>query len=433
MKKLVHLLGALVVACALLIAFGGCSRKDEGAPGETTLVLKTQKFPDNELVRGLLRRFEAQNPGIRVEHETLPNSSDMQHQFYVINLGSGSADFDVFSMDVIWGPEFARAGWVMDLTPHFQKAELDDFFRGPMGAVSCEGKPTAAGKLVALPWFMDSGLLYYRADLLDKYGLDPPETFEDLVKAARTVLDGEGDERLKGYVWQGKQYEGLVCVALEFLWANGGRVIGADGTCALEGPEAVESLRFMHDLIYEHRIVPEFVTTFDEEAARNSFGNGGAVFMRNWPYCWNLYQQEGSKVKGKVGCTVVPHFEGHESAGTLGGWQLGVNRNTRHPEAAVRLVRHLTGPEAQKALAVELGFSPSRRSVYGDPEIVEKQPFIAGLEDVMAHATPRPVTPFYLMISQVLQAEFSAALTGRKSAEDALAEAKEKIDGILSK
>ena len=422
-RSLLLLIGGFAAAAVIFLAALGCSTKED--EGVTTLVLKTQKFPDDELIRGLLDRFEAQNPGLRVRHETLPNSSDMQHQFYAMNLGGGAADFDVVSMDVIWAPEFARAGWVMDLTA--KGADVKDFFPGPMRAVSFEGK------LVALPWFMDSGLLYYRKDLLEKHGLEPPETFDDLVKAARTVIDAEKDADLKGFVWQGKQYEGLVCVALEFLWGNGGRVIGADGACALGRPEAAESLRFMRDLIVEHKVSPEFVTTFDEEAARHSFGNGTAVFMRNWPYCWNLFQQEGSKVKGKVGCTVVPHFEGHESAGTLGGWQLGVNVNTKHPDAAWKLVEFMTGPEAQKALAVELGFAPSRRSVYRDPEVMEKQPFIAGLEDVMAHAFPRPVTPFYPMISQVLQTEFSAAVSGRKSPEDAMAAAKKAIDAILSR
>ncbi len=93
----------------------------------------------------------------------------------------------------------------------------------------------------------------------------------------------------------------------------------------------------------------------------------------------------------------------------------------------------LTGPVAQEALAVELGFAPSRRSVYSDPDVEARQPFIAGLEEVMAHARPRPVTPLYPMISQVLQSELSAAVTGRKSADEAMAEAKRKIDEILAR
>jgi len=139
-----------------------------------------------------------------VTSESLPWSSDEQHQFYVINLEGRSPGFDVMMLDVIWVPEFARAGWLLDLTDRVRPEELAPHFASTVAAA------TWAGRVWALPWNMNVGLLYYRADLLAKYGLRPPETWEELEAAVRTIRAGERDPRLEGYLWQGKQYEGMV-------------------------------------------------------------------------------------------------------------------------------------------------------------------------------------------------------------------------------
>ncbi|MEE9224616.1 MAG: extracellular solute-binding protein, partial [Bacteroidota bacterium] len=227
----------------------------------------------------------------------------------------------------------------------------------------------------------------------------------------------------------GKQYEGLVCNVLEVLWSNGGEVI-ADGRSKLNSPESIQALKFMRDLIRD-QVSPEMVMTGMEEPTRHVFGAGKAVYMRNWPYAWNLFQSEGSPVRGKVGITVVPHFEGGESFATLGGWQLGVNRFSKHRQAAVELVKYLSRYESQKHVVLTMGFKPSRLDVYEDPEVLSEQPFLIGLKKVLLKAKPRPVTPYYLMISQVLQSEFSAAISDVKSPEDALADAERQINRIL--
>ena len=173
----------------------------------------------------LLAEFEARHPGIRVKAEALPWSSDEQRQFLVINLEGGNPGFDVMMLDCIWVPEFARAGWLLDLTGALA-ARRD----GRALPVRRRAPRAIAGRDWALPWFMNVGLLYYRADLLAKYGLR---------RSGDLCRDGGGDPprsrgraaipRLEGYVWQGKQYEGLVVNALEGFWAAGTEVLGADG------------------------------------------------------------------------------------------------------------------------------------------------------------------------------------------------------------
>ena len=425
MKTSTELIAALAAAILLLLALApGCDRQDgRTRAGETVVVFKHGKIAgDPGPLRELLDRFEAENPGIRVKDETLPASSDEQHQFYVINLEGKSSDFDVFSMDVIWVPEFARAGWLTDLSLLVPVAERDEFFPGPMKAVTWQGR------LFAIPWYIDAGVLYYRRDILDKYGIAAPRTWQELVETARYITAREKD--LYGFIWQGKQYEGLVCNALEYLWGNGGDVL-RDGKVVIDSAENIAALGFMHDLVDKYGVSPPLVTTAVEESTRHIFGNGRALFMRNWPYAWNIFEQKGSPVRGKVGVAPLPAFAGGEPASTLGGWQLGVNRYSRHSEAARRLVGFLTSPAAQKQLALTIGYKPTRRSLYRDRELREKQPFIAGLHDIFMEARPRPVTPYYMMITQVMQSEFSAALVGVRTPEAALRSARKQIEYIL--
>jgi multiple sugar transport system substrate-binding protein len=433
----------LFYIAALLFMFG-CStehrtdRHQENSTGPTLLIFKHHKVAgDPKYLRELLDRFEAENPNIKVETQTLPASTDQQHQFYVTNLEARSPDFDVFALDVIWPPEFARAGvsaedsdstqkrgWLLDLTPYFSGVDFSEMIPGPVAADHFEGR------LYAVPWYVDAGMLYYRQDLLDKYGFAPPMTFDELVNVTKIILAGENDPALHGFIWQGRQYEGLICTALEFIWGNGGDVIDSSGRVAIADSPAVEALAFMRHLI-EEKISPPLVTTAIEEMTRHIFSNGRAVFMRNWPYAWSLMQAESSPVRGKVGITVMPHFRGGKSAATLGGWQLGVNRFSRHQEAAVKLVKFLLRRESQKFMALHTGLKPAWKDLYDDPELRAAQPFVVDLLPVLMTARPRPVTPYYLMMSQILQAEFSAIITGIKSPEKGLGEAREQIEFLL--
>jgi multiple sugar transport system substrate-binding protein len=413
---------AAALLAALLVALTSCMQQSpvEQSP---TVVFKHGKIAgDPAHLRALLDEFERRNPGIAVKDETLPASTDEQHQYYVINLEAMSADFDVLSMDVIWVPEFARAGWLRDLSHLLPPGERDDFFPGPVEA------DRWAGRMYAVPWYIDAGLLYYRGDLLRKHGLVVPRSWPELVASARRVMEREPG--IYGYIWQGRQYEGLVCNVLEYVWSNGGEVL-QDGRCVIDSPENAEALRFVRDLIARYGVTPPLVTTAIEETTRHIFGGGRALFMRNWPYAWTVFQREGSPVRGKVGVAPLPSFPGRPSASTLGGWQLGVNRYSKRAEAAEKLVVFLTSPQTQKRLALTLGYKPTRKSLYADADLRREQPFIVGLYDIFMKARPRPVTPYYMMMTQVMQSEFSAAVSGIRPPEEALLSARRQIDHIL--
>lgn len=389
----------------------------------TVLVFKHGKIAgDPQLFNQLLEKFQKENPGIIVRDETLPASTDEQHQFYVINLEGKSSEFDVLSMDVIWVPEFARAGWLRDLSHMMPERERKKFFPGPLQAV------TYGRGIYAIPWYIDAGLLYYRKDLLQKYNFSHPRTWHELVTIAQYITKRE--KRLYGFIWQGKQYEGLVCNVLEFFWSNGGNVI-EDGQIVINNPGNIYALQFMRDLVVKYNVTPPLVTTAIEEPTRHIFGNGNALFMRNWPYAWNIFDKEGSPVKGNVGVAMLPSFPKGTHASTLGGWQLGINRYSKHPEASEKLIQFLTSPESQKHLARSIGYKPTRKSLYTDEDLIREQPFIAGLYEIFMKARPRPVSPYYMMMTQVMQPEFSAALSGIKTPEEALVSAQKQIEHIM--
>lgn len=406
-----------LLICANLLLLSCLPNGDHAvSTAPTAVVFKHGKLSgDPRILSGILRDFEQAHPGVTVREEILPSSTDQQHQFYAINLEGKSVTFDLLAVDVIWVQEFARAGWIQPVDHVLPAAEREAYVAGAIEAATFEGR------LFAIPWYLDAGVLFYRRDLLDRYGFAPPKTWPELVRMARMILDQEQDPDLTGFLWQGKQYEGLVCVALEFIRGHGGTVLGN------RTRESEDALGFMRTLVKEG-LSAALVTTADEEATRHVFGAGRAIFLRNWPYAWALFQAEGSPVRTKVGLAPLPSFPGHESVSTLGGWMLAVPHRAPHPREAVDLLRYLSSPAIQKRIALELGYLPARRDLYREPSLLGAKPWLAELAPVLIGAKPRPVTPYYLMMSQVLQPELSAAVVGLKTPGEALASARRQID-----
>jgi len=416
---------SLLLAVLFLGACSGGPRVSTAGAGPVTLIFTHAKHPRYAELSKLIRDFEAENPGIRIAESVIPSSTDEQHQFYVINLAGGAADFDLLDMDVIWVPEFARAGWLLDITGTIPAAELAPLHAGAVRA------DTLDGRLYGVPWFVDAGVLYYRADLLEKYHRQLPQTYAELAETARAIQVAEKDPRLAGFLWQGMQYEGLVCTALEVIRGYGGDVLDAAGAPKLTAPPTLAALHQMDAWIRSEYITPELVTTLNEEASRHIFQSGRAIFLRNWPYVWKLVNQEGSLVRGRVGVMGVPHSAGRASSPTLGGFHLGINRRSLHPQAALQFMRFMIRQESQKRILLDLGVLPAHMGVYDDPEAIAAVPQLPQLRPAIEHAQPRPVTPYYLMISQILQPELSAVVAGIRSPEEAMQSAQKQVEHLL--
>ncbi|MFQ5913762.1 MAG: ABC transporter substrate-binding protein [Nitrospinota bacterium] len=419
-------LGWVVLVSFALAGCGGES--PEG--GKTTLRFVAWKFNNPEAWETIFSAFEEAHPEIRLLREFAPHSSTQFHALLSQKLQNQDPAMDVFLMDVIWPPEFAAAGWARPLGDFFPEDERRKFLKGPILA------NTFRGKFYGVPLFIDSGLLYYRKDLLEKHGFQPPETWEELARQAEAILRAERPSQpaLQGYSGQFKQYEGLICDMLEFVRSNGGAFLSPVGDRALvDAPPAVEAVRFVRDRVIG-KLAPRGVLTYQEPESLALFSQGNAVFHRNWPYAWAiLNDSEKSKVTEKVGVAKLPHFPSGKSVSALGGWQVGISRFSKHPEAAWKFVSFVTSPAMQKVLAVQAGRAPTRKALYQDAEVLKANPHFREFFDIFLTAYPRPRTPLYPQVTNALQAYFSAAISDPASDIPGLAsEVSRNLDRILA-
>ncbi len=342
-------------------------------------------------------------------------------------LGSRSSRIDVLQIDVVWPGLLARH--LVDLAPYARDQTHAHFPR-------LIANNTVDGHLVAMPWFANAGLLYYRKDLLDKFGLPPPTTWTELAKTAKTIQDAEraaGNTRMWGYVWQGRAYEGLTCNALEWIASYGaGPIVDEKGAIHVRSTAAETALHLAAGWIGS--ITPIAVLNYAEEQARGVFQSGHAVFMRNWPYAWALVEGRDSPVRGKVGVTYLPRGgAAGVHASTLGGESLAVSRYSAHPDLAAALVLYLTGAAQQRQRAVDASFNPTRPALYDDPQILDRNPFMPELRQALDAAVARPAASTGTRYNQV-SAEFRnsvhSVLSGRMEVTPALTELEKRLQRI---
>lgn len=345
----------------------------------------------------------------------MPASTSDQFAQYRLWLAAGTPDVDLYQTDVIWAPQMAEH--FVDLS----QAAKDII---PQHFASVIQSQTVDGKLVAIPLFTDAPVMYYRKDLLDKYGKAPPKTWDELTATAKEVQDAEraaGNKNIWGYVFQGNAYEGLTCNALEWIKSfGGGQIIEPDGTISVNNDKAAAALTMAAGWI--GTISPEGVLAYQEEEARGVWQTGNAVFMRNWSYAYALSEGEGSAVKGKF--DVVPMPAGADgSAGTLGGWNVAVSKYSKKQDAAISLALYLGSAEGQKANTLNNGNMPTITALYDDADIAREMPLIPRWKTVFENAVPRPSAPTKQKYNEVSAKFWSAVhetLSGKGTAADNL-------------
>ena len=372
-----------------------------------------------ELTRDLAEMYSEANEGVTVTVLDTPDMADDRLGLYLQFFEAQSSEVDVYQIDVIWPGDLAEH--FVDLYEYGAADVADAHFPAIIE------NNTVDGRLVGIPWFTDAGLLYYRTDLLEKYDLDPPTTWDDLEEAAQIIQDGEraeGNPDFWGFVWQGRAYEGLTCDALEWIASNdGGTIISPDGVITINNPNAIEIVEQAAGWV--GTISPEGVTTMAEEESRAVWHAGNAAFMRNWPYAYATSLADDSAVAGLFDVSPLPAGRSGSGAATLGGWQLGVSRYSNHPEIAADVALFMASHEGQKYRAVEGTFNPTIMDLYDDPDVLEAAPFFGSLYDVFINAVARPSTvtaPQYAAVSELFYRSVHDVLTGQKSAADAFEE-----------
>jgi ABC-type glycerol-3-phosphate transport system substrate-binding protein len=403
---------------AVLLASGCAGQSDRGPiivtfPGSSL-------GAEAEVLNRQIDRFNAENPAIRVVRRDTPDAADQRHQLYVQWLNAGATDPDILQLDAIWTPEFAAAGWILPLDRF--DPDTASFF--PSTILANRWQDT----LFALPWFVDVGMLYWRTDLVPR----APQALAELVQYAKRARQ---QHRLRyGLVWQGARYEGLITNFVEYLGAYGGRILDG-GRVVVNSEAGRQALTEMRDEIYQDGIVPSAVLTWHEEESRFAFQNGESAFMRNWPYAVGLLQDStASRVAGRFSVAAMPAGPGGRPTAALGGAQLAINRHTGNPDAAWAVIDYLTQPEQMRERARVVGQFPPRISLYeGTGLTAELSIPPATVRRVIEYAVPRPVTPVYNQLSEILQIHLHRALTRQATPAVALTRAEAEMQRLLNR
>ncbi|KEF42805.1 MAG: sugar ABC transporter substrate-binding protein [Cyanobium sp. CACIAM 14] len=414
-------MGLSALLAAMLLALGvapGLGRLQGAAP-QPVPIRALMPAPLADAVAGPVARFNAKNPGVRLEVIRGPLDTEAISDLAISSLLLGEAPFDLLLVDVSWLAKYVAAGW---FTP------LDGWF-GPEVLAAMEPGARLGNSIGDHLWRMpltgDTGLLYWRTDLMDR----PPRDTDELVAISRD-LQRRGKVPW-GYLWQGRQYEGLSCVMVEVLQAFGARWWdGASGATALDSPEAVAAASWLDGLL-RHGVSPASVAGFTENDALQMFAAGEAAFLRNWPYAWREIEKADGPIRGKVGVTTVVAAPGRQAGGTLGTWGLSLIRGSPHPEEAVTAIRWLTGETVQRQLALEQGYAPTWSRLYDDPELQRQAPLLVVQRAALQHPEPRPLTAAYAQLSDLLTRQVNGMLTGQEAPAAAMASAQRQSLQVL--
>ncbi len=372
----------------------------------------------------------AQKTGNTLEYISRPNDSSATLQQYQQYWAAKSADVDVYMIDVIWTG--IAAPHSVDLKKYFKEDDLKQHFPRIVE------NNTVGGQLVAIPFFTDAGMLYYRTDLLEKYGYkEAPKTWEELSEMAKKIQDGErqaGKPDFQGFVFQGKASESVTCNAVEWIYSyGGGDVVDKDKKVTINNPSAEKALDEARSWV--GKISPSGITTYGEEEARNVWQSGNAAFMRNWPYAYALSADPKSPVSGKFGVSVLPKGgDNGKNAACLGGWQLMVSKYSKNPDVSAEFARWLSSPEIQKMRAIDLSQLPTRPALYQDPDVLAKNKWFGDMQVVLDNAVTRPSTVTKADYNQVSTAIFqnvNKVLSGGEQSKEAVAQIERAAKRVL--
>ena len=384
---------------------------------ESVTFLMAAPFAD--ATRDLVKQFNQEHRGeINLQVVRGPLETEAMSDLAISSLLLGKAPFDGLLMDVTWLPKYAAAGWMEPLEDFFNEKDVDTLAIGAREGNSYDGH------LYRWPLTADMGLLYYRTDLMEQ----PPATPEELVLVSQSL---QKDRKVDwGYVWQGRQYEGLSCVYLEMIDGFGGDWLQPNNNhIGLDLDPGVQAAAWLQELI-DQGVSPNAVTNYAEPEALQSFKVGDAAFMRNWPYAWTELQKSDSAVKGNVGITTMVARPGHSTA-TLGSWGLTVLKGSAHVNASIEAIRFLTNESSQKQLFLNHGYTPTQQSVFDDPQLLQDKPILAEFGQALKVVKARPETPLYAQISDVLTRQLSSILTRETTPKDGMNVATSHTNQIL--
>ena len=430
-RRFLRLGGAGLAGAALLGGgtLAGCGGGGEETGGATSITLSF--IPDEAGgLQTLIDRFNKEHKGeIQVKWRVMPASSADYFEQVQAELQSGGSNIDVIAGDVIWPAQFAQNGYITDISDRFTEEMRSGYLEGPLGAVQYDGG------IYGVPWFTDSGMFYYRKDLMKKAGFsEPPKTWDEMKDMAEKVRSETGTRY--GYVFQGSQDEGGVVDALEHIWNAGGDVLdpGEPTKVISDSPEAAEGLSIRRSLITDG-VAPQASGDYTTDESQAAFTNGDAVFMRNWPFVFGLLgSPETSKVRPEqVDIAPLPVAgSGDTSFSGLGGWNFLVSAAAEDKLDEIwTFIKFMSSPESQRTFALQSSRLPTLRSLYEDQKVLENLPVADLGREALENARPRPVSPYYSDMSLAMSESFNAAVKGEVPVGQALNDLQAELQEIV--
>lgn len=427
--------GTAAGALSLIEACGGTgpsSGSDAGGgtpPNQAVELVYAAQQDDSGTIPKQIDAWNAANPKTQVKYQPGPKVSQDFRTQLVAAFTAKSTVPDVFDADVIWPGEFASAGWMKPLDSFLTSS----FKQGLFDSAVTVGQ--YKNKTYAIQRYIDSGRIYYRTDLLQKYAVDVPKTMTELVSAARKIQDGEraaGNPNFWGFYWIGAQIEALFDEFLEWYWGLGGSLLDKSGKFRFDNDQGRKAVQFMSDTIYTDKISPPGTPTYKTPDIVPFMQNGNAAFMRNWNFAWSLLQDpKQSRVAGKISLAPIPG-ERKTGYGCTGGWCVAMNGNSRYPDRAWQFMQYMLGKQAQSEMATGGGLSPVRPDVLDDAQVQASNASFKLLPDILKATRSRPQLKNYTQVSGAVQPELSAIVTRQKSPGDGLKAAQSAVDDLQS-
>jgi multiple sugar transport system substrate-binding protein len=366
---------------------------------------------EGEQTKKAIVAFEKANPNVKVSIQVLSPDSTTYLQQLQQRFIAGSSTPDVLESDVTYPAKFAQAGWVKSLNSF--NPDMSRFFPTQVAAGQYQGQT------YAIPWFDNPEGLFYRTDLIPS----PPTSPEQVVSDAQAAM--KKDPALKeGLAFEGAKYEGAITAFLTVDAPFGGKLT----TSSIDSKGNVAALNWMQEAIYKNKIAPQAVTGWQEGQVQEEFTSGHTPFAINYPFVASV-AEEGGPAKGHTGYIPFPAGPGGSPGSALGGEMLAINAKSGHSAAAYKLIEYLTSQSVQIARAQATGDPPSLPSAY-TAALYAKAPYFKAVKTLNQYAQPRPVSPQYLQISDVLQTALSSVFANSSSASSALGSAAGQISSL---
>jgi len=380
-----------------------------------------------DLMRKLFDQYQAKNPGVTIEIETGGATSELQRQYLSTVLNAKDSAIDIYMIDIVNPAQYAGAGWLEPLNAYVGAPTAA--MKGYLPAYAAAN--VVDGKVVAMPAFADAMFMYYRKDLLDKYKIAEPKTWDELSAAAKKVQQGEGNPNLQGLSIQGAPIEGAVCTFLLPYWSQGKEFNDAAGRLTLDKAAAVKGLNQWLAMV-DQGVIKKNVAEVKTPDTVNEFKAGQAVFAINWGFAWDRFKTDkDSTVAGKVGVMPLPAVAGGKSATCIGGWQWAVSAFSKSKAEAAKLVKFMSGPDASRFLAIEGSLLPTSLPLYSDAAVLQAVPWFKDAAAVVAAGRSRPLSRDYAQVSDVIRTTTSAVLARTKKPEEGVDEIDSRLRRVM--